>query len=224
MNSTTDRERNTPVFSERLASSKPRFNAAAFFAQKDRLSRLCVLITLAALIVAGLALKSALSNSHQKTLFVVLDPAGNVIVAPGVVFSEAKELHVQQAMLATTAVLLRNPKDFDQPEILQSLFSRNALTQASALKSAEAREFQERQIQQKPQITRIDAIATRQEEVQIQVSGQLFRAGIVQQTQFSETVPFTLRLVLKSNLDLLHNRRQPTLVKEFLLTYETPHP
>ena len=220
MNPTAESERRMCVIPERMPPTKAPFNAAAFFAGKDRLARLGMLVALVALVVAGLAVTLALSSARQKVLFVVLDPAGNVIIVPGVTFSEAKELHVQQSMLATSALLLRNPKDFDQPEMLQALFSRSALAQASALKAVEAREFSERQIEQKPQITRIDAIVTRQEEIQITVKGKVTRWGVVQQAPFTEVIPFTLGLLLKPNPDLLRNRRQPTVVTHFNLNYE----
>ncbi len=126
------------------------------------------------------------------------------------------------AMLATTALLMRNPKDFDQPELVQAFFSRPAQAQATALKTAEAAEFQARQVRQKPEIARIEAITTRQEEVQIQVTGQLIRSGMVQDAPFTEVVQFTLKLVLTPNPDLLRKARQPTLVTQFSLHYEPP--
>jgi hypothetical protein len=215
-------ERNTPVFSERAEPTRRPLIPSAFLAGKDRLARLALLVAALALLCVALALALALSRGQQPVLFVVLDPNGNVIVAPGVTFVEAKELHVQQSMLAATALLLRNPKDFDQPEILQALLSPSALAQARAMKAAEASEFEARQMQQKPQITRIEAIATRQAEVQVQVTGKLARWGMVEQAPFSDAVPFSLRLVLKLNPDLLHNRRQPVVVTQFTLHYEKP--
>ena len=217
-------ERRTPVLSERVEPTRSPLTPAAFLAGKDRLARQALLVAALALLVAALALGLAFSRGHQPVLFVVLDPNGNVILAPGVTFVEAKDLHVQQSLLAATALLLRNPKDFDQPEILQALFSPAALAQARAVKAAEAGEFEARQMQQKPQITRIEAIATRQEEVQVQVTGQLARWGVVQQAPFSDAVPFTLRLVLKPNPDLIRNRRQPVVVTQFTLKYENPPP
>lgn len=222
MNAPDETPRCTPVTHDRLPPVKPGFNAGAFFAHKDRLARLCSTVTLMAVIVAGLALAFAIPNARQRVLFVVLDPAGNCIVAPGVAFHQARELHVQQAMLATTALLLRNPKDFDQPELVQAIFSRPAQAQALALKTAEASEFQARQVRQKPEIARIEAITTRQEEVQVQVTGQLIRNGVVEDAPFTDVVRFTLKLVLVPNPDLLRNARQPTVVTDFALHYEAP--
>ena len=212
--------RRIPVFSERLPTPKGGFNAGAFFAHKDRLALWCIATALAALLVSGLSLTLAISSSRQPVQFVVLDPIGNCLVAPGMPFHEAKELHLQQAMMATTALLLRNPRDFDLPELLQSLFSRKALTQAAAIRTAEAAEFTARQIRQVPEISKIEAISTRQAEVQIQVTGQLVRTGMVGDAPFTELVRFTLRLVLSPNPDLLRKRGQPTLVTQFSLKYE----
>ncbi len=57
------------------------------------------------------------------------------------------------------------------------------------------------------------------------VTGQLARWGLVEQAAFSDAVPFSLRLVLQPNPDLLRNRRQPVVVTKFTLHYEKPiHP
>ena len=100
MNPDSDQPRSTPVHSELLPSSRPAFNAGAFFAHKDRLARLCSAVALAALIVAGLALALAWANSRQKVFFVVFDPAGNGHLGQGLEFHEAKDVQLQQAMLA----------------------------------------------------------------------------------------------------------------------------
>jgi hypothetical protein len=217
-----EKPRTTPTSAERLPTPPHRFDAAAFLAGKDRFARAALFVAALALLTAALAIGLAISRGRQPVLFVVLDPNGNVLVAPGATFAEAKELHVQQALLAATALLLRNPKDFDQPEILQAILSSGALAQAKALKAAEAQEFEDRQMQQKPLISRIEAIDTRQQEVQVQATGQLARWGVVQQASFSDSVPFNLRLVLRPNPDLLRNRRQPTVVSQFTLRYEKP--
>ncbi|MCZ7636798.1 MAG: hypothetical protein M5U12_12615 [Verrucomicrobia bacterium] len=154
--------------------------------------------------------------------YLVLDPAGNWTLAPGTTFAEASELHVQQALLATTALLLRNPAGFDQPEVLEALFGRNALAQATHLRGLEGTEFHERQLHQKPQVARINAIETRDDRAQIEVTGTLLRTGLYQKTPFAEVLPFRLRLTFRPNPDLLRNRRQPTLVTEFELAYEPP--
>lgn len=209
----------TPPDSLELLKPAPA-RMAVFFAQKDRLVRWCVITTFAAVLCAVLGLMVALGATRQPMQFVVLDPAGNVFVTPGRVFDEAKELHIQQALLATSAVFLRNPNNFDLPELVPSIFVSSALNQAVALKTSETPEFQTKQIHQKPIVSRLEALETRPDAVRIQVTGQLLRTGVFQQQSFSEAVPFVLDLMLKHNPDLLRNRRQPTVVVEFQLRYE----
>ena len=194
---------------------------AALFAQKDRLLRWCTLTVLAAVLSSVLSLCVAIGAARQEMRFVVLDPAGNTELAPGRLFAEAKELHIHQALLATTALLLRNPGNFDLPELLPALFAPGALNQAKTLVMAEAEEFQQKLIHQQPNVARLEAIEIRPSAVRVQVSGQLVRKGTFQQQGFVEPVPFILDLVLKPNSDLLRNRRQPTVVTEFSLRYET---
>lgn len=212
--------RTTPTTTERLAPQRARFDFGAFFAHKDRLARLAMAVALLALVITGVALGMATTQVRHGVRFVVLDPAGNWTLAPGNTFAAATELHVQQALLAANALLLRNPDSFDQPEVIEAMFGRYAIAQAMQLKNTEGREFHERQLQQKPQVARINAIETRDDRAQIEVTGQLLRTGLYRRTPFTEVLPFKLRLTFRPNPDLLRNRRQPTLVTEFELAYE----
>jgi hypothetical protein len=59
-----------------------------------------------------------------------LDPSQTDYVSPLLQFSEAKELHIQPAELATMAFLERNPKDFDNADLLKLMFLKPALAKA----------------------------------------------------------------------------------------------
>jgi hypothetical protein len=48
-------------------------------------------------------------------------------MSPLLQFSEARDLHIQQAELATMAFLERNPKDFDNSDLLKLMFLKPAL-------------------------------------------------------------------------------------------------
>jgi hypothetical protein len=135
-------------------------------------------------------------------------------------FDKAKQLHVQQALWATSALLSRSQNEFDYPEALQAMFARTALAAAQALKSAEAQEFHDKALSQKPEVSRIDSQETRPDRVRVLVIGRLDRNGLVQGQPFSEPVPFKLFLTLRLNPDLISNRSQPVFVSEFQLKYE----
>lgn len=199
-----------------------RFKMASFFARKDRMARWCVLCAVMSTSCALVALVIAYRALAQQTRIVVLDPSGNVLVLPGKLFHEATELHTEQALLATSALLLRGPNNFDLPELLQSMVVANALNQAAALKANEGSEFQEKQIHQKPLVAHVDALEIRPSGVLMQTSGQLLRTGLFQQQPFSEVLPFVLKLTFRHNPDLLRNRRQPMVVVDFQISYEIP--
>lgn len=202
------------------SSRLPQFTQ--FLINKDRVTRLALGIAAGAVIAAILAIALAVHYSQRPVIFVVLDSEGNVLAMTGAAFPEARDLHVKEAMLATTALLSRNPRGFDQPEFLEAMFSKTAFADATRVKEAEEREFAERQIHQKAQVARVDAIATHQNEVQIQVVGEVMRWGIVRQAPFTDSIPFTLRLVLRHNPDLLRKRHQPLVIESFTLTYAPP--
>ncbi len=191
------------------------------FISRERL--VLVALSLAGLegLLCVLLLIFLLVESRKNRMFVVLDGTGTVVLAPGQSFAQARELQTEQALLASAALLSRGPSAFDLPELQQAMFAPAALSQAVLLRQNEAREFSEKQLHQKPQVTQIDALETRENAILLRLSGQLLRVGFFQQQAFTEVLPFTLDLTLKHNSDLLRNRRQPTLVSDFKLRYAT---
>jgi len=217
-----DAPRLTPNANQKLGTGSTRTDFGVFFAHKDRLARLSMAVAILALVTTALALSFSAAHLRQGLRFIVLDPAGNWTLAPGNTFAEATELHVQQALLAANALLLRNPENFDQPEVIEAMFGSHAIAQAIQLKRIEAAEFHDRRLQQKPQVARIDAIDSRDDRAQVEVVGQLLRTGLPQKAPFTEVIPFKLRLTFQPNPDLLRSRRQPTVVTQFHLSYEKP--
>ncbi len=92
--------------------------------------------------------------------------------------------------------LERNPKDFDNADLLKLLFLKNAFKKAQDERISEAVEFRSKQLHQKAEIGQIDILATRDNEVLAAVTGQIIRNGIFQDRAFAEAFPFTLRLRL----------------------------
>jgi len=212
----------TVVPSETIPSAPSRFNAGQLFAHKDRLARLCLGVSLVSLVCAGLTLLVLLSVLRQRDSLTVIDEDGNVRPGTQKSLAEARELQQHTAFAATTALLLRNSRDFDEPELLQTLLSKAALSRAAVLKSAEARHFDEFQLQQKPLISRIDIRQSAAGEFHARVSGEVSRYGVFRDKAFADAIPFALELVLRRNPDLARYRLQPLIVSDFTLNYETP--
>jgi hypothetical protein len=189
------------------------------FVEKDRLARIWFLVTLLILIAAALYRQHLVTKLTKREQVVVIDPAGTYYVSPLLKFEQAAALHAQQSTWATIALLQRNPKDFDHADLLRQMFLKGATDKAQALRVAEAAEFKAKQLHQKAEIARIDLLETREDAVLTQVTGQLVRSGVFQGKAFSEALPFTLKLKLRRNPNMVENGRFPTAVQDF--KYET---
>ncbi|MBE0541396.1 MAG: hypothetical protein IH623_08420 [Verrucomicrobia bacterium] len=89
------------------------------------------------------------------------------------------------------AFIERNPKDFDHPDL--TMFLNSALEKAREHRTREAVEFRAKQLHQKPEIAKINILATRENEVLVAVYGQVIRTGIFQEKVFNEAFNFKSR-------------------------------
>ena len=93
-----------------------------------------------------------LKASSGRERVVVLDGAGTFSVSPVLGFQEAKELHEAMTLWATLALLQRNPRDFDYPDVLQKVFLTEAFNKAQRDRDASKAEFEAKNIHQKPEV------------------------------------------------------------------------
>ena len=191
------------------------FDLTRLLVLRDRLPWFWFAFTVVVLLLSALDRYHLISSFKQRERVVIIDPAGTYYLSPLLSFTEAKELHVQQAELATLAFLERNPKDFDNPDLLKLIFRKAAFNQAQDDRIREAVEFRSKQLHQKAEIGRIDILATRDSDVLVAVTGQIIRSGIFQDKAFTEAFPFTLRLRLIRNPNMALNGRFPTAVGDF---------
>lgn len=203
----------------KVVEARPRFDPTRLFVQKDKL--VWFWFGFAMLVLAGAAVDRyfLVQSFKQRERVVVIDPANTFYVSPLLKFSEAKELHVEQSTLAATAFLERDPKGFDNPDLLKQMFLKQAYQKALAYQAAEQPEFKSKQLHQKVEISDITVLNTREEFVLTQVSGQLIRDGVFENKPFTEAVPFKLSLKLQRNPNMVQNGRFPTAVNDF--KYET---
>ena len=145
----------------KIAEPKKRFDPTLIFVQKDRL--VWFLFGFAMLVLLGAAVDRyfLVQSFKQRERVVVIDPANTFFVSPLMKFEDAKALHVQQSTLATTAFLERNPKGFDNDDLLKQMFLKQAYQKASAYQFAEQPEFRSKQLHQKVEISGINILNTR---------------------------------------------------------------
>jgi hypothetical protein len=203
----------------KVAEAKPRFDPTRIFVQKDRL--VWFWFGFAMLVLAGAAVDRyfLVQSFKQRERVIVVDPANTFYVSPLLKFSEAKELHVEQSTLATTAFLERNPNGFDNVDLLKQMYLKQAYLKAVAYQAAEEPEFKSKQLHQKVEISGINILNTREDFVLTQVTGQLIRDGVFEDKPFTEAIPFKLSLRLQRNPNMVENGRFPTAVNDF--KYET---
>jgi len=191
------------------------------FVDKDRLAKFWFLAAVAVLVGAAIERTHLARTLKERERVVIVDPAGTFFVSPLLHFQEARELHAQQSTLAAVAFLERNPKDFDHPDLLKQMFLKQAYERARLEFTAEEPEFKAKQLHQKAEIAKIDFLETRSDAVLTQVSGQLIRSGVFQERAFTEAVPFTLKLKMLRNPNMVENGRFPTAIQDF--KYEPTH-
>lgn len=195
--------------------ARKRFDPTQLFAQRDRLPWFWFFAAVAVTLVAAFDRYHLISEFKQRERVVIIDPAQTYYISPLLQFQEAKDLHVQQATLATTALLERSPKDFDHADLLKQMFLKPAFQKAQDQRTRETVEFRSKQLHQKPEVARVDILATRENEVLATVTGQLIRSGIFQEKVFTEAFNFKLSLRLVRNPNMAVNGRFPTAVADY---------
>ncbi len=93
-----------------MVAVRKRFDLTRLLVQRDRLPWFWFAFTVAVLLLSAIDRYHIVSQFKQRERVVIIDPAGTYYLSPLLQFSEAKELHVQQAELATMAFLERNPE------------------------------------------------------------------------------------------------------------------
>ncbi len=210
-----------PELRSTTPASKPphiadrRSHPTRIFIDKDRLARFWFLTAATVLVGAAVERIHLARTLKERERVVIVDPAGTFFVSPLLQFQEARDLHAQQSTLAAVSFLERNPKGFDHPELVQQMFLKDAHEKARKQWASEEAEFKAKQLHQKAEVARIDFLETRTDEVLTQVSGQLIRSGVFQERVFSEAVPFTLKLKMRRNPNMVENGRFPTAIQDF---------
>jgi len=146
---------------------------------------------------------------------VILDETGTYHISPLLNFEDATKLQTSQTLLACVALFEKNPNGFDYPELLAKMYLPDALNQAKTLQSQQADELKAKQIHQKVEVFRLDVLQTRNDQVLVEVTGQLIRVGLFNGEPFTEASKFRAQFTLLRNPNLTANGRFPLAVWKF---------
>lgn len=195
-------------------SSKPKgsWTPAKLFADYAFAARAWALVAVAALAFTVIQPFLIIEAYRTRERVIILDGGGSFTISPLLGFEEAKSLHETMAVWATLALLQRNPRNFDFPDLLQRIYLTEACTKAQddLLKSREEAEV--KQLHQKPEIFKIEILRTREDQVLVKLEGQLIRTGVFDRQAFTESPRFNLSLTLVRNPDMASNKRYPLAV------------
>jgi hypothetical protein len=204
-----------PIIHHREPKPKPPEQLVSHFRDRRFLVWLAVLLVVAN-ILTPLLVATVL---FKKQIVVVADAGGNMVIAPGLDFRQADKIHTTCAMLATQALLQRNPSGFDMPEMVSNLFVRAGKTQADEeLKAAQPGLFR-KSMHQKVEVESVNVTAvSKRADIQIyyiQVKGQVIRDGQIGGARVREVDQFAILLEMWRNPRLTENGRYPLVVADY---------
>jgi hypothetical protein len=203
-----------PILSE-IKRPKAAPTVLRLFAEHGWAARVWFLIAVLAVAAAFIQPFFIIAAFRTQERVVILDETGTYHISPLLNFEDATKLHTSQTLLACIALFERNPNGYDYPDILEKMFLPDALAKAKVLLSQQRVEFQAKQIHQKVEVFKIDILKTRNDQVLVEVTGQLIRVGIFNDQPFTESPTFKARFTLLRNPNLTANGRFPLAVWQF---------
>lgn len=163
---------------------------------------------------------------YREQIILVTDNAGNLVIGPGIDFSQADKMHVMCGVLAAKALLDRNPDGFDSPELLQNVFAPSASLIAEADWKASQPSSKAKVIHQKVEIAEVKVQSIKQTSKSqlyyIGLTGQIIRMGSIDGTPIREVDEFKLQLEMARNPRLTENGRYPLVVTNYKFTRLEP--
>jgi hypothetical protein len=202
-----------PATAPKIPQAVP--NVIRLFADHGWEARMWFLVAVVALAAALLEPYFIISAYRTRERVVILDESGTYHISPLLNFEDATKLQTSQTLLACIALFERNPNGYDYPDILEKMFLPDALAQAKTILSEQKTEFHAKQIHQKVEIFKIDILKTRNDQVLVEVEGQLIRVGIFNGQPFTESPTFKAQFTLLRNPNLTANGRFPLAVWKF---------
>lgn len=195
---------------------KPPVELVSFF--KDR--RLLTMLVLILIVTNCLTPIILVSILYRTQIIIVADEQGNIVIGPGVDFSEANKVHTMCGVLATKAFLERNPAGFDSPELVKNMFHPDAYEVALVDLKNSIKEMETKQIHQKVEVESVKVESIKQtvgsQIYYITVTGQIIRMGNVEGTPVREVDTFKVQYEMWRNPRLTENGRYPLVVKSYV--------
>lgn len=173
------------------------------------------ILSLAAVVAMGVFCYLTVESISGETKTVVIDGAGNFHVGYSDFVSLDSPIFSQTAIIATQAALQVSKVGLNLDELAQEIFTKKAYERLVAQVESEKPELDAKNLHIKPEISLIEALAEKEGQRIIQVSGNLVVAGSYEDMPIAETIPFKCVYAIGPNPDLSEIRRFPYVINDF---------
>lgn len=181
-----------------------------------RVLMLVVLVLIASNVVIALGMVALL---YREQIVIVVDQEGNMVIGPAVDFAKANKLHTMHGLMATWCLLNRSPSGFEQKELIEALFYKDAAAKARRELDAAMPELKAKDIRQLADVKDVHVAAVKQEGkyqmYYIDVSGQVTRNGVFGGQAFREIQDFRILFKCIRNPHISQNGRYPLVVLDY---------
>lgn len=144
---------------------------------------------------------------------ILMDRANSYHITEYTSDQQLRQLYEYQIKQAVFAFLMRNPNGFDNRELLDAMFVGMAKQEAQKQFAAEAAQFKQYKMHQKPEVLNIRILRADRRRSFARVSGQLIRYYVTSHNeQRTFTLEFELNLELQVNYDTANGSRYPFVI------------
>ena len=144
---------------------------------------------------------------------ILMDRANSYHITEYTSDQQLRQLYEYQIKQAVFAFLMRNPNGFDNRELLDAMFVGMAKQEAQKQFAAEAAQFKQYKMHQKPEVLNIRILRADRRRSFARVSGQLIRYYVTPHNeQRTFTLEFELNLELQVNYDTANGSRYPFII------------
>lgn len=177
---------------------------------------------IACLILAIIAQIITISTMHHNEKVFVIDGTHTLHIGPLEILGQKSPLFTTIALTATQVIFQRSPIGLDLLELMPHLFGENAIKKLQDEIAEKMGELKAKNLHQKPEISKITALAEKDDTRILQVIGNLVSSGVFEGVPLFEAHQFKITFAIKPNKNLSENKLYPFIITDFKINEILP--
>jgi|JI6StandDraft_1071083.scaffolds.fasta_scaffold06599_3 hypothetical protein len=149
--------------------------------------------------------------------FVVMDSANAYYVPPGIQYKDMTRMHLHLTELAAETVFERNESGLLYTQRLAKMSTTLVYRYLLSEVDKEGADFRSQRITQTVQVEATRVIDAKSAQVGTEATGYVRRQGVFQGKEQEELYRFTLQLIWEPNLNVIFDKKYPSLIKQVYL-------